>query len=1112
MAFITNEEQIKKSASLDDVIRHKLPNIKRAGNNLKSCCPWHEESTPSFSYSPLKKVFKCFGCGKAGAHATQFLMHYDNVSYYDALHQLAKIGGVKVQYDESIDSKEYAKKTAEKLQLEKALSEVRRVAHNLLKEKSVRLEDYAGKIWTEEVVDTFDIIVVGKDQLLSKSDLNKEHLKLAGLIKKVEGKGKYRDHYFDRILYPVFDCNKIKIVNKEIVAEDIVTYNARARSWKKGDKYAKYLNGADSELANHLYGYHIALPYIKEAGFAYLVEGPTDAIALHQMGVRNVVASMGCGLSEAQATLLSYVTNHVVIIPDNDTAGKAAVIATAEQLMKKQLQVSVLPLQTITIDPELEGDEIRSYVAFDKMDIYDFLEKNTISSYNLHKWWSYEEKMTVDVVDYIIHNTLGDSPTEFDKVAAIQSAASLIQHIESDTTRELYIKSTSSRIPGGNINIVKSALKELASNNDDDIELTEEQKRDKTMYGLYVKDHRLYNWSNTEIADFHVESLYLIYQEDKAHRLIQMTNYLGKKKTLILPQQAFTNIGEFKVFAESQGEFVFEGSGEEYTKIRKRAYKNVPDAYMVDVLGFHKSSGCFIFSNGLVMPDGKFKPTNEYGVVDFKTDSEKEFHFYLPIFSNIIDENKRNDDDDLFERAFIYPYQIEAPKGCPTTITDFGKQWKDCWGEAGVTAFCFYLATVYRDIVKIPYNSFPLMNLYGKTNSGKSQMGDMLTCLFHKYIPTTHCETSTDAAFYRTPMKACNIIIQLEEYAEDLPKRRREFLKDAWDGRAREIADKQSDSKTKQSQIKSAILYTGETPPGGAASLVNRSSTENLKIKKVPEEVLTLSNNLRKWGRDGHLVPVTAELHSYRSNFEEGFLDTLDYARKELKSRTKNLDVTDRILNNHALLLASYLTINRINVVTVPYPLIYVIDVMVARIEEQVILTKGAEELTDWWDTILFLINKRELTEDFYAVESGGTMKVIDKGSKEKEIKTPIDHPMVYLNLSFAYKMYALSGQSQDKKSKAFIQSYLEESNAFIGIRKAKRCGTKVHRCHVFDLTKMPGFEFKYTGSYAHLNLENREHEMSDNTPAPEDDLRPRVEQQSMEFNKPNGSGDDVPF
>lgn len=1115
MAFITNKDQILDCVSLDEVIRLKLPHLKRAGANLTGKCPWHDEASGSFSFSPVKKVFKCFGCGKSGAYPAQFLRHYDNVSFLDALHQLSKIGGVKIEYDASVDIEEYNKVSAEKLGLKKTIRETMRVAHSFLLSQSKTLEDYAGKSWDEDTIDTFQIIVVGKDSPLSNSDLDKDNLKLAGLIKSKEGKDNYRDHYFNRILYPVFDCTTLKIDQKEVVAQDVVTYNGRALHWKKGDKFGKYINSANSEISKHLFGYAQAYPFIKRENKAYLVEGPTDMMALWQLGVRNVVARLGSSFTAEQANLLAYICDHVVIIPDNDPAGEKSILSTAEMLISaNQLQVSVLPLRTVTIDPDIEGDEIQTYVAPKGCDVYDFVNQNLNSNY-LNRWFDYHEKLTSDVVDYIVKRTLGDNPNEFTKVAAIQAAASLIQRITSDTTRELYIKSTSSNIPGGNINIVRSALKEVAKE-DDGIKLDADQKKDKGEYGLYVKNNKLYNFSNKEIADFHVESLYLIHHEDKAHRLIRMTNFQGKKKMLILPQQSFTNIGEFKVFSESNGEFLFYGTADEYTKVRKRAYRNVPDAYMVDVLGFHRASGCFIFSNGVVKPDGSFKPTNDYGVVDFTTSDEKEFHFYLPIFSNVIDERTRNDDDDLFERAFVYPYQIKAPNGCPTDLSTFGNLWNKCWGHSGVTAYCFYLATVFRDIVKVPYNSFPLMNLFGKTNSGKSQMGDMLTCMFHKFIPPTHCETSTDAAYYRTPMKAENVIIQLEEYAEDLPKRRREFLKDAWDGRAREIADKQSTSKTKQAQIKSAILYTGETPPGGAASLVNRSTTENLKIKEVAEEVLTLSNNLRKWGRQGHLVPITAQLHSYRKVFEDGFLESLDYARKELKMRTIDIDVTDRILHNHALLLASYIAVSRIVVderaIEMPYKLTSVIELMVSRIEDQVILTKGAEELTDWWDTILFLINKGELTENFYNVEPGSTMKVVAKGNQQKEVEVPIDHPVLYISLPFAYQMYTLTGQSKEKKSKAFIQSYLEESPAFVGIRKAKRCGEKVHRCHAFDLTKMPGFEFKYTGSNAHLNLEKKAHDVADTAPNPEDDLRPKVEQQSIAFNKPNGSGDDVPF
>ena len=389
---------------IEDVVSQYV-NLKRSGSNLFGLCPFHGEKTPSFSVSPDKGIYYCFGCHKGGS-VINFEMEIEGLSYPDAVRALAKRAGLEVPEDE-----QYQSRYRQQERLWAMHKEAARFFHSRLyapiganalqyatgrgMPKSILTKfgiGYAPDSWTDLV-----------DYLRSK-DYTDQELRDSGLVTVSQKNGNLFDRFRDRLMFPIID-----------VRGNVIGFGGRIMN--SSDKSAaKYLNSPETLIFNkrkNLFALNLAKK--SKLGYLILVEGYMDAIALHQYGFDCAVASLGTALTEDGANLLSRYTEQVVLIYDGDEAGQNATQRAIPILEKAGLQVKVLKMRDAK-DP----DEYLKKFGADRFRI--LLEESA------------------NRVEYQLNAILKkyDLRDDEQKVQYLQESAGLIGSLSSAVQREVY--------------------------------------------------------------------------------------------------------------------------------------------------------------------------------------------------------------------------------------------------------------------------------------------------------------------------------------------------------------------------------------------------------------------------------------------------------------------------------------------------------------------------------------------------------------------------------------------------------------------------------------------------------------------------------------------------
>ncbi|MBK8520176.1 MAG: DNA primase [Chitinophagaceae bacterium] len=345
-----SQESIQQIQSRIDIVEivGSFIKLKKRGANYLGLCPFHNEKTPSFTVSPSKEIYKCFGCGRSG-NSISFLMEAEKYSYVEALRWLAAKYNVEIEESETSPEFKQQQQVADSLYIINNFAqkyftdalmnseEGQDIALSYLKERGFR-EEIISKFqlgYNSEARDGFT-----KAALASQYSL--EYLQKTGLVNVREGNA--YDNYRGRIIFPIHNQSG-----------KVLGFGARII--KKNDKAPKYINTPENEIyvkSKILYGSYFARQAIDKADECLLVEGYTDVVSLHQAGVENVVASGGTSLTPDQLRLIKKYTNNLTIIYDGDGAGIKAALRGLDLALEESLNVKLVLIP--------DGEDPDSYV------------------------------------------------------------------------------------------------------------------------------------------------------------------------------------------------------------------------------------------------------------------------------------------------------------------------------------------------------------------------------------------------------------------------------------------------------------------------------------------------------------------------------------------------------------------------------------------------------------------------------------------------------------------------------------------------------------------------------------------------------------------------------
>ena len=451
------QETIQQIISRIDIIEiiNSFVKLKKRGVNYIGLCPFHNEKSPSFTVSPSKEIFKCFGCGRSG-NAIGFLMEHEKYSYVEALKWLA------AKYNVEIEEKEVSPEYKEQQQVADSLYIINKFAQNFFSEQlhdseegiNIGLSYLKERGFREDIIKKFEIGYnpEARDSFATaavKMQFNKDLLQRSGLV--VARDAGLQDNYRGRIIFPIHNQSG-----------KVTGFGARLI--RNNDKAPKYINTPENEIyvkSKILYGSWFARQAIDKADECLLVEGYTDVVALHQAGIENVVASGGTSLTPDQLRLIKKYTNNLTILYDGDAAGIKAALRGLDLALEEGLNVK------LTLLPNQEDPD-------------SFIQKNGAAAFT-----EFIAKNKKDFILFQLEYAMkeaGDDTTQRAKVVSrIAESISRINKTEDFTKQQDYIRKTAEILKideGGLHNLINKITREKLEKEHGKMLSAEQQKQE----------------------------------------------------------------------------------------------------------------------------------------------------------------------------------------------------------------------------------------------------------------------------------------------------------------------------------------------------------------------------------------------------------------------------------------------------------------------------------------------------------------------------------------------------------------------------------------------------------------------------------------------------------
>lgn len=417
-------EKIYAAAKIEEVVSDYVT-LRKRGANLIGLCPFHNEKTGSFTVSPSKGIYKCFGCGASG-HAVGFIMEIEQCSFVEALKQLGK------KYHIEVEEREMTQEEQQRQDNRESMFVVNEFANEWFQKqlweteegRAIGLSYFLGRGLREDIIKKYQLgYSPEKGNPLAKAlkakgfkeefITNDVDTKIGvGVVGKAED-GRLYDRFRDRVMFPIFT------VSGKPVA-------FAGRILKKKENVGKYVNSPDSLIyskTNELYGLFQAKQAIARADMCYLVEGQMDVISMYQSGIENVVASGGTALTKPQIRLIQRFTSNITVLYDGDAAGIHAALRGIDMFLEEGFNVKVVLLP--------DGEDPDSFAQ--NHDSTEFIQ--------------YIKDHQTDFIRFksaLLSKDAGNDP--FKRAELIKDITASIANIPDMITRQVYIKDCAERL------------------------------------------------------------------------------------------------------------------------------------------------------------------------------------------------------------------------------------------------------------------------------------------------------------------------------------------------------------------------------------------------------------------------------------------------------------------------------------------------------------------------------------------------------------------------------------------------------------------------------------------------------------------------------------------
>lgn len=992
-------EQVLDRVDIFDVVSDVV-HLKKVGSNYKACCPFHNEKTPSFIVNRSRNTWHCFGSCQEGGDAISFVMKYHNISFVDAVENLAEKYGIHITKEDREDNDKNREFNKRREAMFAAYNQVQQYFVACLdadNDEAKYARSYAFNRWNSDFCREVGIGYATKDwqgliEYAHDKGISEQLLLDIGLISKSEKNDRLYDFYRERIMIPIRDrYGRI--------------FGYTARYIGESEDVGKYLNPKESLIYNKsesVFGINVALREASKCNKYYLVEGAPDVLRLQSIDVNNVVAPLGSAWTVSQLRQLKKHSTNLCFIPDSDApkpnerfgAGFKSVFSNAKLAIALGFDVKV---KELPLDEEQKKNDADSYIT-------DISILNALPEVDFIEWYAGKvfEKDTPenekrDCIQFIC-----------DLLVCMEDELAVKMHIDNlakiYSTKHLWNKAL------GIAKKKKNAEQMKEANKDFNIDLLQKygfQERENSYFSI-GKDGNLFQWSN-----FSMRPLFHIKDPVMPLRLFELKNSFNQVEIVEFKQEDLVSLSRFKQKVEGLGNFVWLAKEEQLTKLKMFLYESTETALKISQLGWQRQ-GFFAFGNGVFTTE--WHTVDDLGIVHIPDVG----NFYLPSSSKIY-----ADDTQFFqfERSFVHLNYGAI------SLYDYCQQMIDVFGDNAKVGIAFLLATLFRDVIVNTTKSFPMLNLFGPKGSGKSELGHSLMSFFIIDNTPPNIQNSTVPALAETVAQSSNALVHLDEFKNDMDLVKREFLKGLWDGTGRNRMNMDRDKKREVTRVSCGVIISGQEMATADIALFSRFIFLSYAKSEFSKEAKQNFERLRSIRKNG-CSHLTLQIIKYRKKFETDFRENYNTSLKDLILRLEDAGIEDRILRNWLIPLASFKTLR--DVLHLPFDYEDLLYICTEGIRKQNNEVKQNNELADFWKYVSFLQQdgKAWLGSDFKIKH---TTSLSCKGISAIEFSTA--KPILFLRFNRISHLFDTGNKSSNtpRLPVSSLIYYLENSKAYLG-------------------------------------------------------------------------------
>ena len=837
----------------------------------------------------------------------------------------------------------------------------------------------------------------------------------------------------------------------------------------------KYINSPASALfkkGNILFGLAEARSTIHKTQTAHLVEGYTDVMRLHEVGVHSAVARMGTALTDEQIALLKRAgAQNIIIIPDNDSAGIAAALKDSLALLKKGFAVSIALLGNKGDDPDslfapkgaVTSDESRvtnahtqnvgarhaspvnnnnaeQLIRAAQQDALLFYVKHQIESTAPNGASTKLEVGSNNRSNFQLSTSnLSKAPDLF-TLRQIYATVGEVLNAQDAPTQQYYVN-----LLGATFKPRKQwqdLLKNTAQQKPQSFtiggrELTPPDATDGSEVALQLREYGVArhngvmwrlsaNGAVTLLSNFIARGLFFIATEGTTHRLIEIENVAGERQYIELAGDAksFKTESDARLFFGKFGNYEFFGDKTDTIGLWRLILNECTPCKGISQMGWQED-GFWVWSNGVYVPHEGYREFSEYGTIKIGNRT------YYSSSANRINEyalENRN------RRKFAAHFS-------DTKFSHWQRQFLRVFGENGRVGILFMLTALFRDIVQETAGMVPLLNAFGKCGTGKSVMLRSLSKLFFRSPVLMNLANSTLPSLDNAVHEYKNVLIAFDEYSVGITRDKVEFIKSMFDGggRVKTVASSIEGMRyNSQSEICAAVCVAGQQIPDADAALLTRiislEFTKSQYSDAEQDELETLLTMEQKG-----LAGIVHECLEYRQFVEDNFADVYTGVRRWVRKMLTEAGVRpeERIISTWSILLSMYELLDPD--LHFDFSREEIISFATSTIATQSEDLQSGNELSTFWTVFSSLVQRGELVRgnDFKIVAAPLTIET----ETGKTLNLPFESSLLYLNMTTVYPLYVREMRQLGGHlfSRTTIQKYLKSGDGFISSKKSVR-------------------------------------------------------------------------